>query len=145
PPVTGDYVFWIASDDQSELLLSTDEQPARARRICGVNSWTSFRQWFSEPDQQSAPVSLQAGRLYYIEARMKEGFGGDHLSVMWLDPSGLVEEPIPAARFLAFGAAIAPPTILFQPASASVNEGGTAVFRVVVENADPVNYQWLDR
>ena len=29
PPVTGDYTFWISSDDQSALFLSTDESPDR--------------------------------------------------------------------------------------------------------------------
>ncbi|MGO8928194.1 MAG: hypothetical protein ACLQU3_15095 [Limisphaerales bacterium] len=28
PPTNGDYVFWIASDDTSDLFLSTDETPA---------------------------------------------------------------------------------------------------------------------
>ena len=33
PPTTGDYVFWISSDDNSELWLSTDEDPAHKVQI----------------------------------------------------------------------------------------------------------------
>ncbi|RYD89365.1 MAG: hypothetical protein EOP50_17650, partial [Sphingobacteriales bacterium] len=38
PPTTGSYTFWIASDDQSELLLSTDETVANLRSIASVTS-----------------------------------------------------------------------------------------------------------
>lgn len=41
PPVSGEYQFWIASDDAGELWLSTDENPANQRRIASVASWTS--------------------------------------------------------------------------------------------------------
>ena len=34
PPVTGGYHFWICSDDQSQLWLSPDEDPARAALVC---------------------------------------------------------------------------------------------------------------
>jgi hypothetical protein len=33
PPQTGDYTFWIAGDDLSELWLSTDDTPANAKMI----------------------------------------------------------------------------------------------------------------
>jgi glucose/arabinose dehydrogenase len=38
PPVDGEYSFWIASDDNSELWLSTDGDPANARLIAGKKS-----------------------------------------------------------------------------------------------------------
>ena len=31
--------------------------------------------------QRSAPIRLYRGRVYYMEALMKEGGGGDHISV----------------------------------------------------------------
>ncbi|WP_182864638.1 ELWxxDGT repeat protein [Stieleria mannarensis] len=86
-PTTGDYTFWIASDDQGSLRLSSDENPANATQIASVPAWTSSRQYDKYPtDQQSAPVSLVAGQVYYIEALMKEGGGGDNLSVAWSGP-----------------------------------------------------------
>src|SRR5882672_10237871 len=43
PPVTGDYVFWVASDDNGALYLSTDEQPSNRALISSVLSWTNSR------------------------------------------------------------------------------------------------------
>ncbi len=83
PPATGDYTFWIASDDASELRLSTDANPANAKMIAGVNTYTASREWTKEANQKSAPVTLQAGQKYYIEALHKEGTGGDNLAVSW--------------------------------------------------------------
>lgn len=142
PPETGEYTFWIASDDQSVLYLGVDEDPARKRLIAAVNGWTGYRDWFAEPNQQSVPVRLEAGRYYYIEALMKEGGGGDHLSVRWARPSGGIEEPIPASYFFPFGTPLFPPRITREPASISVLEGGSATFRVEVSNSDTLTYQW---
>jgi PA14 domain/Divergent InlB B-repeat domain len=43
-PATGNYRFWIASDNASELWLSTDDSPANRRRIARVIGGTSSRQ-----------------------------------------------------------------------------------------------------
>ena len=98
PPVTGAYTFWIASDDNGELWLSTDDNPANKVRIAYVPGWSSSRQWNKFPQQQSAPITLQAGQSYYIEALMKEQGGGDNLAVRWQLPGGTIEEPIPGSR-----------------------------------------------
>src|SRR5437762_6795480 len=58
PPTTGNYVFWIASDDNSALYLSTDENPAHKARIAYVGAWTSSREWTKEANQKSAAISL---------------------------------------------------------------------------------------
>ena len=97
-PVTGDYVFWIASDDSSTLFLGTDENATSKRAVASVQDWTNPREWTKFASQRSAPVSLVAGGHYYIEALMKEGGGGDHLSVRWQMPSGQIEEPLSATR-----------------------------------------------
>jgi hypothetical protein len=44
-PETGDYRFYIASDDSSQLRLSTDDSKVNARRIAGVNGHTNPKQW----------------------------------------------------------------------------------------------------
>ncbi|MEI6341633.1 MAG: YDG domain-containing protein, partial [Verrucomicrobiota bacterium] len=103
PPVGGDYTFWIASDDGSDLYVSTDDSPANRVRIAGVAAWTGFREWGWEGGQRSAPVTLSAGRAYYMEVLHKEGGGGDSLSVRWLRPDGLDEAPIPLDGFLPWG------------------------------------------
>jgi len=86
PPLGGSYRFWIASDDAGELWLSTDEFAANASRIAWVPGWTSSRQWDKYPEQASAPIPLQAGERYYVEALQKEGGGGDNLAVAWEIP-----------------------------------------------------------
>ena len=83
PPATGMYRFWIASDDQSELWLSSDENPTNKVRIALVPERTSQREWTKYPEQKSAAISLVAGRNYYIEALHKEDRDTDHLSVGW--------------------------------------------------------------
>jgi len=83
-PETGLYTFWIASDDEGQLYLSPDEDPANKVQIANVPGWSSSREWTKFPaDQQSAQISLIAGRAYYMEALMKEGSGGDNLALAW--------------------------------------------------------------
>lgn len=98
PPETGNYVFWIAADDQAELWLSPDENPDRRERIARAPSWTAPRQWETHPEQRSRPVRLEKGRRYYVEALHKEMNGGDHLAVGWQLPDGTMERPIPGSR-----------------------------------------------
>lgn len=95
PPVTGTYTFWIASDDSSELFLSTDAKPANARKIASVETgrWTDPRQWNRFPTQQSQEILLQRGELYYIEAVSQQGGGKDCLAVAWQGP-GLLQAVI---------------------------------------------------
>src|SRR5436190_16371771 len=83
PRVTGSYVFWISSDDNSALFLSTDEDPVHKVQIASVTSWTNSRQYRTYGTQKSAAVSLTNGFRYYIEALQKEGEGGDNLAVTW--------------------------------------------------------------
>lgn len=103
-PVSGDYTFWIAGDDQCELRLSADEHPGRALPIAKVSGWTGYRAWTAGAEQKSAPIRLEAGKRYYIEALHKEGVAGDHLSVGWQGPgiTGDAERPIPATRLTPF-------------------------------------------
>ncbi|MGC9450240.1 MAG: S8 family serine peptidase [Oceanipulchritudo sp.] len=103
PPQSGDHVFWIASDDSSELWLSTDEEPANKVKIAYVSGYTSSRQWDKYPDtQDSAPVSLLAGQPYFIEALQKEGSGGDNLAVGVTFPDASEEKPVTATHLATF-------------------------------------------
>ncbi len=91
PVETGDYTFWIASDDDSELWLSTDADAANAVKICSVEGWNNYQDWQGTsgspgPNRQSAPVSLVAGEKYYIEMMFSDGTGGGHGSVGWAGP-----------------------------------------------------------
>src|SRR4030088_2539715 len=68
PAITGSYVFWISSDDASELWLSTSDDPDTKTLIASVPGWTNSREWNKYPSQQSAPIGLVAGQQYYVEA-----------------------------------------------------------------------------
>jgi hypothetical protein len=86
PETSGDYTFWTSSDDYSDLLLSTDDNPANAARIAYVPGWTSARSWWDYAEQQSATIALEAGGKYYISVVYKEGGGGDNCAVAWEGP-----------------------------------------------------------
>ena len=96
-PETGDYTFWISSDDNGELWLSNSEDPTDVVRIAHVPGWSASRQWTKYAEQQSAAISLVAGERYYLSALMNEGGGGDNLAVAWQRPGQAGQEVISAA------------------------------------------------
>jgi chitodextrinase len=86
PPTTGSYIFWIASDANGQLWLSTTSNPANKLLIAQHTGTTNSRQWNKYSTQKSVAISLVAGQLYYIEALMKESTGNDNLAVGWAKP-----------------------------------------------------------
>jgi|GEM_PF-953589 len=87
PPVSGAYTFWIASDDNSDLYLSTSANPANATRIAYVEAgYTNLYEFTKFASQKSASINLTAGQKYYIEVLHKEQSGGDNLTVAWQGP-----------------------------------------------------------
>jgi hypothetical protein len=86
PAKSGEYTFWIASDDNGELWLSINHNPDHKQRIARVISWTDSREWTKNRYQKSSPISLEGDKAYYIEAIQKEGGGGDNLAVAWEGP-----------------------------------------------------------
>src|SRR5713101_1366660 len=86
PPASGAYVFYVASDDNSQLKLSAGTNPAIATVIASVPGATAYQAWTSYSSQQSAPISLTAGARYYLETLHKEGGGSDHVEVAWTGP-----------------------------------------------------------
>ncbi len=101
PDITGDYTFWIASDDNGELWLSPGQDPDDAALIASVPSWSGPKQWDLHDEQQSVSITLEAGQVYYIEALYKEGGGSDHLAVAWA-LTGLEAEAIDGADLRIF-------------------------------------------
>jgi hypothetical protein len=89
-PADGDYVFYLAADDQAALHLSTDKEPVRQRQIAFVPDPLPPRQWIggssANASHISAPIPLQAGHAYYVEVLMKQGDGDDHVAVTWQLP-----------------------------------------------------------
>ena len=88
PQVTGGYTFWIASDNSSELWLSTDADPSKARKIAYIQryGWTDPHQWSKFASQHSELIQLKAGESYYIEALQEQTTEAENLSVAWQKP-----------------------------------------------------------
>ncbi|MHC4701830.1 MAG: LamG-like jellyroll fold domain-containing protein [Planctomycetota bacterium] len=97
-PGTGDYTFWLNTDDQGELWLSTNDDSSNVVLIASESSYSGFNSW-GTGEEQSAPIPLIGGEKYYIMALWKEGGGGDHCQVAWQGP-GVPERTVIAGKYL---------------------------------------------
>ena len=98
PPASGLYSFWISGDERGTFWISSDDQPSNRRQIASFTTATRINQWTLASIQHSAPVRLERGKRYYLEAILEEDWGSDHLEVGWTLPDGTSELPIPAYR-----------------------------------------------
>ncbi|MBK1827208.1 cadherin domain-containing protein [Haloferula rosea] len=138
-PATGDYTFWVASDDDSQLFLSTDRSESKKSQIASVSGWTGSRQWDKFSSQQSAVIPLVAGQAYYIEVLHKEGGGGDNLAVGWQGP-GITQAVIDGAYLKTVG--LNAPVVASSIQDVVVDEGSPdTVIEVssVFTDADPAD------
>ncbi|PYM14654.1 MAG: hypothetical protein DME18_06235 [Verrucomicrobia bacterium] len=166
PPASGNYVFFICSDDSSELYLSTDENPANKKLIATETAWSNTRQWIdTDPgsttditakrsdqflgSQWPTPnvITLTAGNRYYVEAIHAEGGGGDNIAVTWQLPGALEpvdgDSPIQGRYLSALGITPGPVAITTQPGSPPAQEPGSVTFTVGVSGSPPFTYQWF--
>lgn len=90
PKVSGDYNFFIKSDDASQLFISTDDDPAHlsANPIAEEKGCCHafVEPGAGDPDANgskltSDAITLVAGQRYFILALYKEGGGGDFIQV----------------------------------------------------------------
>ena len=152
PTVTGNYTFYISSDDQGVLWLSTNEQPANLRLIAAEPVFNDSRAYINgviqstrgtPPFNISTPIPLQAGQRYYVLALMKEGIFGDNFAVAWQPPGGPAvvngSAPIPGANLAYLNLA---PVITSQPQDQIAPVGGAANFAVTTIGTTPLRYQW---
>jgi hypothetical protein len=111
PAYSGNYTFWLATDDDGDLFLSSDESPANMELIAYIRGWVNPLDWYDngDPYQESAPVYLEAGKKYYIRATWRERGGGDHCQVAWQGPdqplapvAGSAAAVIPGSRLSPF-------------------------------------------
>lgn len=161
PDRTGNYTFYIASDDNSELYLSTDNNPANIRLLCYEPSYGNARDWTSNAGGRrginpatglqaniSVPVYLQAGKAYYIEIRHREGSGGDYIGVNWMGPgdtvpiNGVISRIGPDVLSGLIPNAFA--RITGMPATVTTNELATVTLAPVIEGFPlaGVGIQW---
>ncbi|MCX8155867.1 MAG: immunoglobulin domain-containing protein [Verrucomicrobiae bacterium] len=159
PERTGNYTFYIASDDNGELYLSTDENPANIRLICYEPSYGNSRDWTSNAGGRrginpatgmqaniSVPIFLQAGKAYYIEVRHREGSGGDYVAINWkapgdIDPvNGVISRIGPDNLSGLTPNSFARVTGL--PASITTNELATVTLAPQIDGFPLVSIQW---
>ena len=104
PPATGNYTFWIGSQDNGELWLSSSTNPVSMTRVADISGdgkWTAPGEWTKYPSQQSAPVWLAVGNACYIEARVKAGTGSNYLGVAWECASNGIAQQVIPGQYLA--------------------------------------------
>ena len=164
PSATAAYNLYIASDDEGQLWLSTNDQPANISKIAWVSTWTNSQEWTKETNQKSASTNLTGGQKYYFEALVKEGNGGDNLAIGWTSPyitsitipSGLninsfTENQAPSCSITspANNASFADPASITINATAADVDGtvskvdfynGTTLLGI--DNTSPYSYSW---
>lgn len=156
-PATGEYVFYIASDDASELWLGTDHTPASRKRLAFESG--AGAPLFSGPrlnERQSGPVNLARGRKYWIEVLHKQGTGASYIQVGWQRPDG-AQEIIPARHlaqhpvdpYLGRLEPNLPPAVNPEgrnggdlPATLAANEGDDVLLELDVIAAQPTTIEW---
>jgi hypothetical protein len=151
PLVSGQYRFFIRSDDASRLYLNpTGPGPEGAILVAEEPGCCNA---FLEPPatQTSEPFELQAGRGYYVEAIYKEGTGGDYCQVaarLEGDPTPAASLPPLGGSYVGFQAVpkgvVGEVSIVQQPASIEVEQPASATFSVVAQSTlgSPFVYQW---
>jgi hypothetical protein len=137
-PTTGNYQFWLASDDNGQLAYYATQlrgpgavtaadlntmsatiggiSDAAMTVLARVPNWTDSRAWswylpsngYPAPNGQQSNVIALNSGYYYFKAIYKESSGGDNLAVAWKKPSNTFSIPADYS-----GAAIIPQSNLY--------------------------------
>ena len=136
PPATGGYIFWITSDDSSQLSISPDATPGGAVLRASAASATGRYEYTKFTSQQSVAINLTAGLPYYLEARHKQSTGADHLVVAWQGP-GITRQPISGIYLAPYEQSYAPQITLQSFPVRRGSSAGTRIGTVVAANINP--------
>jgi hypothetical protein len=165
PPSNGNYVFFVAADDFANVYLSTDDNPANKKLIAQENGWSNQYQWVdprsggsgSLDDKRSdlffnsewgGPIALQAGKSYYMEARLNEGGGGDGVDVTFIkegdpDPSNDAAGMTMKGDVIAWYESVdALPPVLTKSPDAAYTVAAGASITLSAEATGATHYQW---
>ncbi|HTI69173.1 MAG TPA: LamG-like jellyroll fold domain-containing protein [Candidatus Limnocylindria bacterium] len=113
-PSTGDYIFYLSADDDTDLFLGTDSTAASKRLIAQETSWDSYLNWPSagsprRSDTANGRIHLTAGNSYYLEMIHHQGGGSDNATVTYSIPSAGESDPTSGAATRITGAVVALP------------------------------------
>jgi hypothetical protein len=158
PPFTADWTFFLRAWDRAAVYLNPNGMnPAGKQQILAEDTGNDPRDY---QKLRSAPIRLQGGQGYYIEALQKAEAGTDALKIAVLPNAGTNTPPLAIpdtaidtnaimGGYIAFP--LAPKdlggtlTIAQQPANRQAEENHDATFSVQVNNPSgaPVHYQWF--
>ena len=114
-PDTGNYTFLIEAENEGQIRLSPDEDPANAVMIASTAG-----------EAESQPQSLVAGERYYIEALMKGSTMGDSIMVSWSGPG------IGAMKVISAGYVGATPYLAEKAFSSSPADGASDIRQTAI-------------
>ena len=136
PTVTGDYNFYLACDDASQLLISTDGTEANLVNVAVATSWNTGFLDVSVGDLRTtqSPVPLVAGQKYAVKIILKEGTGGDYVQIAMQEASGTT----PAASLKPLASTML--SSMADPAGASLAITQQPVATSTPENASAVSF-----
>jgi hypothetical protein len=157
PATSGAYDFFVNSDDDSDLFLSTDDTPANKQMIAQETSWSDPLHWVSSgggsdltkkrSDQWSdasgnvpyaSGISLSANTMYYIEAVHHEGGGGDNVEATWKkhsdpDPADPSDSTLTGNVIATYAPRCSYVAFTQEPVDATASPLGVAVFNAAGE------------
>lgn len=152
PPKSGTIQLAIAADDPGELWFSTDENPANKKQIASEPSWNPVRSFGSDQNgrtrvndgtqpaerliNQSAYITVVAGKPYFIQGIATEWGGGDNLAIAFrynTDPEFANNDFPIDGKYLSPFYSSTGATFISQPQDAYVYAPGTATFTGAVD------------
>ena len=69
PPTSGRYVFFVNSDDDSDLFVSTDNTPANKRLVAQETSWSNPFDWLTSDSTSGSRLAETLGHLVARQRR----------------------------------------------------------------------------
>jgi len=149
PEETGQYDFFLRSDDASELWISTDDDEANLQFQAEEPGCCNAFLEVGADQTTFAPISMTAGEKYFIQVLYKEGGGGDFAQVAWREagddtPAGQLQ-PIPGKFLSSATPQLTPPggsfgTISPGDGASGLNPATTGI--TITHNNGPV--AWTD-
>lgn len=166
------YEFYISGDDNAQLRLSTDGDPANRLLIAVQGGWSNARNWLTGGNAAAVPadkrsgsysgsewpepnvIMLSPGNKYYMEALHSEGGGGDNVGVTmtmpWLGDADPADGTAPSLEGSLIGVYLDPNgagvNITGQPQNALAAQNRDATFSVVATGMSAygtaLTYQW---